>query len=681
MDANSRKILGLISEMNVRFVVPVYQRPYSWGEAQCAQLWDDILSCGRSRSTTHFTGSIVTIQDGHLSDQGVAPLQIIDGQQRITTISLLLIALARFAREHPERVRSFSADEIIMGGYLTNHYRTGADRYKLTLSKDDHTAYQALIDALETGSDWDAQDAPARLRDNLAFFERSVEALSDVDSLWAGLQRLEVVGIALAQGQDVPQVIFESMNSTGKDLAVADLVRNFVLMSYPMAEQSDLYRTYWQPIERILGAAGDFDDTFDDFLRCYLSIVHAPTSMAGVDIYQAFKRYVRFMGFDTHDRMKNLCLRVKRFATYYVAVTRQETADTDVRDALARIARLKVSATRPLLMTLLDAYDHHELTQPALLGLLAMLESYLTRRSVCNLAPSEMVPFLSSLVARIEAVRNEEADVESALVAMLANEEGTPQRFPNDAEFAHALRTRDAANFPDAGFVLAALEQELSGSPCAITSIIHIMPTRALDDETWHDVLGPDAESAFESHVNALGNLTLADVAFDAPTASFAERQAQAASDGLALTADVRAADLWSPSAIDERTKRLADVALTIWKRPVLDEGAGVAFRLTDKARERREVTFADLFDAKLVEMDDALVSVSPMHQGRANVTSTGKIMLPNGEMFEDPTPAWNRFLQTLGWEESGQSGWMMWRRGDGGPILDDLRGRLLEGR
>ena len=97
MDANSRNILGLMSEMNVRFVVPVYQRPYSWDDTQCAQLWDDILSCGRRRQGTHFTGSIVTIQDGQLSDQGVAPLLLIDGQQRITTITLLLVALARYA--------------------------------------------------------------------------------------------------------------------------------------------------------------------------------------------------------------------------------------------------------------------------------------------------------------------------------------------------------------------------------------------------------------------------------------------------------------------------------------------------------------------------------------------------------------------------------------------------------
>lgn len=149
MDASCRKVLGLISEMNVRFVVPVYQRPYSWGREQCVQLWNDILASGRHRDVPHFTGSIVTIQDGSLSEAGVAPLLLIDGQQRITTIMLILMALARYSVRHPEAHLDFSRDEIVMSGYLTNHFRRGDDHYKLTMSKGDRTTYQRLVDELE----------------------------------------------------------------------------------------------------------------------------------------------------------------------------------------------------------------------------------------------------------------------------------------------------------------------------------------------------------------------------------------------------------------------------------------------------------------------------------------------------------------------------------------------------
>lgn len=692
MDANSRKILGLISEMNVRFVVPVYQRPYSWGEEQCAQLWDDILSTGRRRGSLHFTGSIVTIQDGQLSDQGVAPLLLIDGQQRITTISLLLVALARHAARRPARCRSFTHDEILVGGYLTNHFRTGQDRYKLTLSKGDRVAYQTIVDALEVGDDLPSvvtqEGASPRLAANLAFFERRVEALDDVDVVWAGLQRLEVVSIALAQGSDDPQVIFESMNSTGKDLSNADLVRNFVLMSYPMAEQASLYRTYWEPIERILSSGGTaFDVAFDDFLRSYLQVVYAPTSMAKADVYQTFKRYVLFHGFNENDRMKNLSLRLKRFARYYTAVVRGDVADAELAAAFVRIAQLNVSAVRPLLIALYDGFEHQQFSRSEFLVLLSTLESYLVRRAVCDCAHSVLAPFFSSLVARIDAVRNEEGNVYEALVAMLLNEDGTPRRFPSDAEFVHALCTRDMANFADARFVLTRLEGHARSMPPGdgalsplldtLVTIEHVMPVRALEDEVWVASLGDKPELTFETHVNVLGNLALTSEAFDLQEGSFEEKRTRVAADGLALSQDVLEADTWTPAFIAARSERLAGQAVALWGRPELPEGAGHAFRLSERAAATRKVTFADLFAAGLVEMDDALVSVSPLHPGRATVTSTGKIMLANGEMFEDPTEAYGRFLASLGWESAGQSGWMYWRRGDGGPILDDLRAEL----
>ena len=676
MDANSRKILGLISEMNTRFVVPVYQRPYSWDETQCAQLWDDILATGRKRHASHFTGSIVTIQDGSISEQGVTPLLLIDGQQRITTISLLLIALARQA----SRARAFSRDEIIEGGYLTNRFRTGDDHYKLMLSKNDLACYRELVDAVERGVEM-PEAVDERLVRNLAFFERRITALDDVDLVWHGLQRLEVVSIALSQGTDDPQVIFESMNATGKDLSCADLVRNFVLMSYPVAEQRDLYRTYWRPIEQLLGTQ-DFDATFDDFLRSYLSVVHAPTSMDKVDAYQSFKRYVLFCGFNENDRMKNLSLKLKRFARYYVAVTRGEVADAELAATFRRFAQLDTRVANPLLISLYDGYEHHEFTREAFLELLSVLQAYLLRRSVCDCPGSALAPFLSSLIARLDAVRSEEGDVVAAMLSMLLNEDGTPRRFPTDAEFARALATRDMVGFAHTRYLLAGLERNLSpdAAPELETrawTIEHVMPERALKDEAWRRTLGAQPERTYQACINTLGNLTLTSNEFDLQEGSFEDKRDRVTADGLAIAEDVANATVWTPERIQTRTESLVSLATRVWPLPSIPDGAGDAFRLSKRAAATRTVTFRDLFEAGLVQMDDALVSVSPLYPGRATVTSTGKIMLANGEMFEDPTEAYGRFLTTLGWEDTGQSGWMYWRRGDGGPLLDDLRAEL----
>ncbi len=677
MDANSRSILGLMAEMNTRFIVPVYQRPYSWGDQQCLQLWDDILACGRRRESFHFTGSIVTIQDGSLSEQGVTPLLLIDGQQRITTISLLLIALARLAASGRKGL-PFTREEIVDAGYLTNHFRTGEDHYKLTLSKGDRTTYQSLIDQLEDPIH-EVIPGSERLLENLAFFEKRVGALDDVGSVWAGLRRLEVVSIALTQGQDRPQAIFESMNSTGKDLSSADLIRNFVLMAYPVDEQYSMYQTYWRPIEEILGADA-YGKTFDDFVRSYFTVAYAPESMAKADVYQTFKRYVLFNGYHRNDRMKNLSLKMKRFASYYARVTTGEVEDADVARVLRQLSLLSMPQVNPLLLALFDAFDHQDLSRDEFLQMVSMLESYLVRRAVCDCETSVLTPFVASLIARLEAVRGEEGNVAEALCAMLLNEAGTPRRFPTDAEFSHALATRDAFGFSRAFYLLARLESARSGAAMPRRgewTVEHVMPVKALGSPEWAEVLGADGERAFEETVNSLGNLVLTTAAFDLQEGSFADKRLRMqGEDGQApaLAADVLACETWRPQQIVQRTNALVDEALQIWTIPSLSEERCRAYRPSRRAAAGEQATFADLFEAGLVEMDDVLASANPMYPGKATVTSRGKIMLANGEMFDDPTEAYERFLSSLGASVTGLNGWMYWRRGEGGPLLDTLR-------
>ena len=157
-----------------------------------------------------------------------------------------------------------------MSGYLTNPFRSGDDHYKLTLSKGDRATFKAVIDHLEDPSR-PAPEGPSRILDNLALFERRLDALANVATVWEGLRRLEVVSVTMAQGRDNAQLIFESMNSTGKDLSAADLIRNFVLMAYPVEEQTSMYQTYWRPIEEILGADA-YGKTFDDFIPSYFTV-------------------------------------------------------------------------------------------------------------------------------------------------------------------------------------------------------------------------------------------------------------------------------------------------------------------------------------------------------------------------------------------------------------------------
>lgn len=302
---------------------------------------------------------------------------------------------------------------------------------------------------------------------------------------------------------------------------------------------------------------------------------------------------------------------------------------------------------------------------------------------MCDCETSVLAPFVASLIARLEAVRNEEGNVAEALMAMLLNEAGTPRRFPTDAEFAHALETRDSFGFSRAFYLLARLEQAAGGTLVhrGDWTIEHVMPVHALGSDDWAGVLGPDGDRAFEETVNSLGNLTLTTAAFDLQEGSFASKRERVAGepDGphLVLSEAVLAADAWGPEQIRTRTGELVRQALGIWGIPDLPEEACRAYRPTRNAQAGEQATFADLFEAGLVEMDDVLASANPLYPGHATVTSRGKIMLANGEMFDDPSEAYERLLTSQGASVTGLNGWMYWRRGEGGPLLDTLRESL----
>ncbi len=182
MNAGPQHIVDLLTATSNRMIIPVYQRAYSWDEAQCQQLWDDIVAAGRRGEGTHFTGSVVMVLDGTPDFSGMSKVLIIDGQQRITTLTLLLIALAEFARDSPDKVSHFSFEEIMGSGYLVSPYKKGADHYRLTLSQGDETTLRSVIDHLEN-PDVDVIPEAHRIIDDLEFFRSSLQKISDPDAV------------------------------------------------------------------------------------------------------------------------------------------------------------------------------------------------------------------------------------------------------------------------------------------------------------------------------------------------------------------------------------------------------------------------------------------------------------------------------------------------------------------
>ena len=265
MKATEAKFLKFLKQ-SPQFVIPIYQRTYSWTERECHQLWDDILRTGSNDAiAAHFTGSIVYIEKGLYQVSSHSPLLVIDGQQRLTTVMLILEALARRVGEG-EPVDGFSAKKL-RSYYLLNPLEEGEHGFKLLLTQTDKQSLLALMQQKPQPA-----EPSLRITENFAFFEERVRGIgADLTPLCKGLAKLMIVDISLSRDQDNPQLIFESMNSTGRALSQADLIRNFILMGLDNPQQTRLYEDHWRPMEVAFGQ-GAYDTNFDGFMRHYLTL-------------------------------------------------------------------------------------------------------------------------------------------------------------------------------------------------------------------------------------------------------------------------------------------------------------------------------------------------------------------------------------------------------------------------
>src|ERR1035437_1731204 len=285
MKATEAKLLDFLKK-SPQFVIPIYQRTYSWTEKECRQLWDDIVRCGSSdKIAVHFVGSIVYVETGLSQVTHQAPLLVIDGQQRLATVSLLLAALAKAVSED-EPFDGFSRRKI-KNYYLLNPEEAGERHFKLLLSQTDKASLTAIV-----GDGEDPQQPSLRITANFKSFEKWIEeGKVELATLCKGLAKLVVVDIALTRDQDNPQLIFESMNSTGKELSQADLIRNFILMGLEPELQTRLYENYWRPMELDFGQEA-YGTHFDSFMRHYLTVKTGEIPNINA-VYEAFKGHAR----------------------------------------------------------------------------------------------------------------------------------------------------------------------------------------------------------------------------------------------------------------------------------------------------------------------------------------------------------------------------------------------------
>ena len=675
MDAGKKILLDLLTG-SLRFVVPVYQRRYSWGEAQCRQLWSDIVTAGRHPERTHFTGSVVWMQEGGIGPDGVSRCLLIDGQQRLTSVTLLLIALAEYARERPENLR-FSADMLIDRGYFVDKYATGEGRYKLTLSGDDREVLHSMCDHVVAPDRPNHANTGSRLEANLDLFRSLVAAIDDANVVWNGLQRLEVVSVTLDQDRDEPQLVFESMNSTGLDLETSDLVRNYMLMGCSMAEQKTLYEDYWLPMERVLGNL-----SFDAFLHDWMVVTLKKPVLKGRAMYAEFKRFAADSPLSRMERVRNLLENMLEYAKYYAAikgVVAAGSGDMNVDQRLDLIQKLDSTVTDPLVMYMFAIWMHHRISNDGLLRMLADLESYLFRRMICSVSSNGLNKLVPSLIVRLDSA---EDDLAETFAALLITETAKATRMPTDSEFRQALLGENLYRPAwRCKYLLAGLENyNHPKDPRSFSeyTIEHIMPQNAMAHAEWRNMLA-DLDR-FPLLVNSLGNLTLTAYNSELSDGTFEQKKNRAIggydSEYLSISADLHDASQWNEQAIAQRGTQLADLALQVWVRPTAGNEVMQTLRnrnVNQGEREQNAVDFADLCRRGVLAAGDVLESRYAGVTATATVTEDHRIRLANGEIFDSPSGAFRRARMLETGEDKQVNGWTVWKVADG-RTLNELR-------
>lgn len=539
-----------------QFVIPVFQRDFSWTELQCEQLWNDVLRVGRAdKADMHFIGPVVYVSTGD-SSAGFTRWLLIDGQQRLTTLVLMLTALRDHIRDSGwEGGEDDPTAERIEAYFLKNTHEKGDRRYKLVLRRHDRATLRALLDGEEPQA-----ESSERIIECYEFFREQLEE-ADPAVVWRGIGRLVVVDVTLDAETDDPQLIFESLNSTGLDLSQSDLIRNYVLMRLPEPEQTRLYEHYWSKIEILFR---DSERSFDGFARDYVALQTQASRQARADeVYQRFRNHFPELR-EELGGLEATLEEMLRYARYYAAFSLGTDAPEPFEEPLRHVRKL-VDVPALLVMRLFDCHDHRgTLSAADFVEALALLESYVLRRAVVGAQTRGYWQVFASMAYQLR----DESPLEDLKVAMARQR--PMYAFPSDDDFEQALVESELYRLRVCSHVLERLENHDSKEPSNTSaySIEHIMPQNEDLNPEWRAMLGPDWRGVRESWLHRLGNLTLTGYNSTYSDHPFSEKkriEGGFSDSSVRLNRYVREQDEWTAEQMSARGAMLAQRALLVW--------------------------------------------------------------------------------------------------------------------
>lgn len=557
MKGSETKLVSYMQGSDKRFIIPVYQRNYDWKQENCKQLFDDLVKIISKDRKSHFFGSIVSVHhDGEFNE-----FQVIDGQQRLTTISLLFLAMYNLMKDGVIVPAQSNLANKIYKTYLIDEWQEDETRIKLKPVKNDQKAFSMLFKDEE---DFIVQ---SNLTINYNFFCDQIkkERLS-IDELYTAITRLEIINITLNQ-DDNPQLIFESLNSTGLALSEGDKIRNFILMGLPTKEQNVYYEKYWNKIE----LATEYD--VSSFIRDYLS-VKQQSIPAMSKVYITFKAYVE----DSEIEIEALLEDMLAYAKRYSVLLKGKTADKKLNACIYRLNRLTTTVTRPFFMEVLRMQEEGVISLAEVTEIFVYTENYLFRRSICDLATNSLNKIFLMLhkeIIRYDGTSNDY--LEKFKYALLSkNDRG---KFPEDEEFAEALSRRQVyqMNSKNKLYIFERIEnggtledKDIYGHCDNGTyTIEHIMPQHLTP--AWAEALGPEYKEIHEQWLHRLANLTLTAYNSKYSNNSFEDKRDRKdgfRESGLRMNTWIAQQPKWTRDELEARNDMLVGKALEIWALP-----------------------------------------------------------------------------------------------------------------
>ena len=556
MKASERKITKLFSESDTVFSIPVYQRDYNWQEKQCQRLFKDILQTGKNEKvSSYFLGSIVYIHDG-IYGVGEKEFHVIDGQQRMTTLTLLFLAIYFKLKG---TILAKDADKIY-NQYVVNPYSEKEIKLKLLppeenlyiLNKISHNKFNEL----EAFQD-------RNMLKNYLFFEKELENLSfdDMKHLSNGIEKLIYIDIALEKGKDDPQKIFESLNSTGLDLSQGDLIRNYILMDLERGEQNRIYKEIWIPIENNCKVSDGSEITsyVSDFIRDYLTLKTEKIS-SKPKVFETFKAYYEKENDEKLEDMK------KYSEAYSYIIKPILEKDKDIQRELDYLKSLDKTVINTFLIGVLKDYKDNILEKDELLNILILLQSYLWRRYITEKPTNALNKIFQGMYGKISRSGNYYENLVDVLMA---------EDFPTDEELESALKLKNVYKDKEKlNYVFKKLENynhnELIDFENEKITIEHIFPQKP--NKAWKENYSDNELEQMISFKDTISNLTLTGSNSNLSNKAFHEKRDDEVhgykNSKLYMNKYLGRLEEWNLLSMEARFESLYDDIIKIWKRP-----------------------------------------------------------------------------------------------------------------